>query len=151
MTVEIMLQWDEGSDRALGLPTYETEGAAGADLRANLIEKQAVEMPPGRRVLIPTGLRMAIPAGYEVQIRPRSGLAMKHGITLVNAPGTIDSDYRGAVGVLMVNLGQEYFTVTHGMRIAQMVVAPVIRASFKTAPLLDVTSRGTGGFGSTGL
>ncbi len=146
-----MLQWDDEADTSLGLPKYETAGAAGADLRANLVGKQAVEMPPGRRVLIPTGLRMAIPPGFEVQIRPRSGLAMKHGITLVNAPGTIDSDYRGPVSVIMVNLGQEYFTVTHGMRIAQMVVAPVIMARFKTVPLLDATPRGAGGFGSTGL
>lgn len=151
MTVEITLQWEEGADRGLGLPKYETAGAAGADLRANLVEKQSIEMPPGRRALIPTGLRMAIPAGYEVQIRPRSGLALKHGMTLVNAPGTIDSDYRGAVGVIMINLGQEYFTVTHGMRIAQMIVAPVVQASFRKVPLLDATMRGKGGFGSTGL
>jgi dUTP pyrophosphatase len=151
VTVEIQLQWDEGADVNLGLPAYETPGAAGADLRANLAEKQSIELPPGRRALIPTGLRMAIPVGYEVQIRPRSGLALKHGITLANAPGTIDSDYRGPVGVILINLGQEYFTVTHGMRIAQMVVAPVLQASFKSVPMLTTTSRGAGGFGSTGL
>lgn len=146
-----MLQWDDDADTSLGLPRYETSGAAGADLRANLPQKQSVEMPPSRRVLIPTGLRMAIPEGYEVQIRPRSGLALKHGVTLVNAPGTIDSDYRGPVGVIMINLGQEYFTVTHGMRIAQMVIAPVVQASFTKVPLLIATKRGAGGFGSTGL
>ncbi len=146
-----MLQWDDGADTSLGLPKYETAGAAGADLRANLPEKQSVELPPGRRVLIPTGLRMAIPEGYEVQIRPRSGLALKHGVTLVNSPGTIDSDYRGSVGVIMINLGQEYFTVTHGMRVAQMVMASVVQASFSKVPLLIATKRGSGGFGSTGL
>lgn len=151
MTVEIQLQWDDGADIDLGLPAYETAGAAGADLRANLTKKQSIELLPGRRVLVPTGLRMAIPLGYEVQIRPRSGLALKHGITLANTPGTIDSDYRGSVGVILINLGQEYFTVTHGMRIAQMVVAPVLQASFKSVPILTTTSRGAGGFGSTGL
>lgn len=151
MTVGIELLWDEGADFGVGLPAYETAGAAGADLRANLLEKKPIELPPGRRALIPTGLRMAIPVGFEVQIRPRSGLALKHGITLVNAPGTIDSDYRGPVGVILVNLGQNYFTVTHGMRIAQMVVAPVVQAGFKVVPVLTTTHRGAGGFGSTGL
>lgn len=151
MTVEIELKWDDGADTGLGLPAYETAGAAGADLRANLADKQSVELPPGGRALIPTGLRMAIPAGYEVQIRPRSGLALKHGVSLVNAPGTIDSDYRGPVGVILINLGQNAFTVTHGMRIAQMVVAPVLQASFKAVEVLGTTTRGAGGFGSTGL
>ncbi len=151
MTVEIQFQWDDGADTSLGLPLYETAGAAGADLRANLVEKRSIELSPGRRFLIPTGLRMAIPYGYEVQIRPRSGLALKHGVTMVNAPGTIDSDYRGPVGVIMINLGQDHFTVTHGMRVAQMIVAPVVQAAFKSVAILGVTARGAGGFGSTGL
>jgi dUTP pyrophosphatase len=149
--VEIQLQWDDGADTYLGLPAYKTAGAAGADLRANLIEKLPIELPPSHRALIPTGLRMAISTGFEVQIRPRSGLALKHGVTLANAPGTIDSDYRGPLGVILINLGQDTFTVTHGMRIAQMVVAPVSHASFKLVHDLAVTFRGVGGFGSTGL
>lgn len=150
MTPEIQFQWDEGADASLRAPSYETAGAAGADIRANLEGGRAVELPPGARKLIPTGLRMAIPDGYEVQIRPRSGLALKHGVTLLNTPGTIDSDYRGPLGVIMVNLGTDYFTVTHGMRIAQMVVAPVARARFQQAAFLQPTLRGPGGFGSTG-
>ncbi|MEJ6403944.1 dUTP diphosphatase [Yoonia sp. 2307UL14-13] len=148
---EIQVQWDDGADLSVGLPCYETAGAAGADLRANLPEKRDVQLPTGARKLIPTGLRMAIPEGFEVQIRPRSGLALAHGISMVNAPGTIDWDYRGPVGVLLINLGADLFAVTHGMRIAQMVVAPVARATFKTVPVLGLTKRGTGGFGSTGL
>ncbi len=151
MTPQIAFQWDDGADIGLGVPSYETPGAAGADIRANLPDRRDVELPPGARKLIPTGLRMAIPDGFEVQIRPRSGLSLKHGVTLVNAPGTIDSDYRGPVGVILINLGADYFTVTHGMRIAQMVVAPVVQAQFTQAAFLDVTARGPGGFGSTGL
>lgn len=151
MTLQIDIMWDEQADQSLGLPSYETSGAAGADLRANLPDRGQILLEPGARALVPTGLRMAIPAGYEVQIRPRSGLALKHGVTLTNAPGTIDSDYRGPVGVILSNLGADAFAVTHGMRIAQMVVAPVVRASFVQQALLDDTSRSTGGFGSTGL
>ncbi|PUB18568.1 dUTP diphosphatase [Yoonia sediminilitoris] len=151
MTPTIQLQWDAGADPDVGLPSYETQGAAGADLRANLPERDKITLMPGARKLIPTGLRMAIPDGFEVQIRPRSGLALKHGITMVNSPGTIDGDYRGPVGVILINLGTEYFDVTHGMRIAQMVVAPVSQATFQMVQALDVTARGTGGFGSTGL
>ncbi|MCB1363982.1 MAG: dUTP diphosphatase [Rhodobacteraceae bacterium] len=139
-----------GADRAVPLPSYESAGAAGADLRANLPDRGALVLAPGARVLVPTGLRMAIPAGYEVQIRPRSGLALKHGITLPNAPGTIDSDYRGALGVIVMNAGAEPFTIAHGDRIAQMVVAPVLRARFDPVDVLDATARGEGGFGSTG-
>lgn len=146
--------WDDGADRDLGLPAYASAGAAGADLRANLrvIEgvRAAVTLAPGARALIPTGLRLMIPEGFEVQIRPRSGLALKHGITLPNAPGTIDSDYRGPLGVILMNAGSEPFTVEHGDRIAQMVVAPVIRASFCVEEALGKTDRGSGGFGSTG-
>ncbi len=145
----IKLCWADGADRSLPMPAYESAGAAGADLRANLPEGP-VTLAPGARALISTGLHMAIPQGFEVQIRPRSGLALKHGITLINGPGTIDSDYRGIVGVIMGNMGQEAFTVEHGMRIAQMVVAPVVQAGFDLADSLDETPRGAGGFGSTG-
>ena len=146
----VQFQWVDGADQTFGLPSYETAGAAGADLRANLPNGQAVTLEPGARALVPTGLRMAIPAGYEVQIRPRSGLALKYGVTLLNTPGTIDSDYRGPLGVIMVNLGEAPFEVSHGMRIAQMIVAPVVQAGFEVVMSLDETVRGAGGFGSTG-
>ena len=148
--VTISLAWVSGADESLPLPNYETAGAAGADICANLPDGVAVTLSAGERALIPTGLRMAIPEGYEVQIRPRSGLALKNGIALVNAPGTIDSDYRGPVGVIVINHGKDAFVVTHGMRIAQMVVAPVTRAGFSVMANLDDTARGAGGFGSTG-
>lgn len=144
---------EPGADPAIPLPSYETAGAAGADIRANLPEDQRAQgltLAPGARALVPTGLRMEIPAGYEVQIRPRSGLALKHGISLPNTPGTIDADYRGPVGVILINLGQEPFTVSHGERIAQMVLAPVTRADFAEVAELSDTARGEGGFGSTG-
>ncbi|MEO1555134.1 MAG: dUTP diphosphatase, partial [Pseudomonadota bacterium] len=111
---------------------------------------RAVALLPGARALIPTGLAMAVPLGFEVQIRPRSGLALKHGIALVNSPGTIDSDYRGEVGVIVLNTSDVAFEVTHGMRIAQMVLAPVVQTSFEEVRILDETTRGAGGFGSTG-
>ncbi len=148
--VTITLRWAEGADQTLGLPAYESAGAAGADLRANL-PAGPVTLPPAGRALISTGLHMAIPEGFEVQIRPRSGLALKHGLTLPNSPGTIDADYRGTVGVILLNTGTEAFEVTHGMRIAQMVVAPVVQAAFRVEETLDDTARGGGGFGSTGL
>ncbi len=150
MSVTIQFLWEDDADQSLGLPAYETAGAAGADVRANLPDQTIVTLAPGARALIPTGLRMAIPDGFEVQIRPRSGLALKHGITLLNTPGTIDSDYRGPLGVIMVNLGTADFEITHGMRVAQIVVAPVVQAKFETVTSLDDTARGTGGFGSTG-
>ncbi|MBN7786001.1 dUTP diphosphatase [Ponticoccus gilvus] len=150
MSVAITFQWLEEADRSLGLPAYATEGAAGADLRANLPDRGTVVLTPGGRALVPTGLRLAIPESYEVQIRPRSGLALKHGITLPNSPGTIDSDYRGALGVIVMNAGTEPFTIAHGDRIAQMIVAPVVRATFAQADSLPDTVRGEGGFGSTG-
>lgn len=150
MSVTVQFQWVDGADQSLGLPSYETAGAAGADLRANFVDGQAVTLDPGARALVPTGLRMAIPAGFEVQIRPRSGLALRHGVTLLNTPGTIDSDYRGPLGIIMVNLGDAPFEVTHGLRIAQMVVAPVVQAGFEIVTSLDETARGAGGFGSTG-
>ncbi len=150
--VLITFVWDEGADRSLGLPAYESAGAAGADLRANFLPagRGGVTLAPGERALVPTGLRLAIPEGYEVQVRPRSGLALKHGITLPNSPGTIDSDYRGPLGVIVLNAGGEAFHVEHGMRIAQMIVAPVVQARFALAEDLEATARGAGGFGSTG-
>ncbi len=151
--LRVALAFVPGADETLPLPVYQTAGAAGADVCANFDaadRAQGVTLIPGARALIPTGLRLAVPQGFEVQVRARSGLAMRHGIALVNAPGTIDSDYRGPLGVLVVNLGQEAFTVTHGMRIAQLVVAPVVQAGFALGDL-DDTARGGGGFGSTGL
>lgn len=147
--VEVRFAWAADADRSQGLPVYETAGAAGADLRANL-PNGAVVLEPLSRVLVSTGLHMQIARGYEVQIRPRSGLALKHGITLVNSPGTIDSDYRGLVGVILLNCGEVPFEITHGMRIAQMVVAPVVQARLHLVDDLDATVRGIGGFGSTG-
>ncbi len=132
----------------LPLPSYATAGAAGMDLLAAV--QRPVTLAPGARALIPTGLRIAIPAGYEVQVRPRSGLALKNGITLPNSPGTIDEDYRGELGVILLNAGQEPFTVERGMRIAQAVLAPVVRAVWAEVAELPETDRGAGGFGSTG-
>lgn len=132
----------------LALPSYATEHSAGMDLLAAV--KENVTLAPGERKLVPTGLLIALPEGYEAQIRPRSGLAFKHGISLVNSPGTIDADYRGEVGVLLINLGQQPFVVERGMRIAQMVIAPYTRAQFSEMLELPTTERGQGGFGSTG-
>ena len=134
----------------LPLPAYETQGAAGLDLRAALPESD-LELAPGARGLVPTGLVLALPQGSEGQVRPRSGLALRHGVTVLNAPGTIDADYRGEVQVLLVNLGQEPFIIRHGDRIAQLVVAPVVQARLVEVQLLDDTVRGAGGFGSTGI
>jgi len=150
MTPVIQVMWEAGVDQALGFPVYETPGAAGADLKANLPGRADVVLQPGARALIATGLRLAIPDGFEVQIRPRSGLALKHGITLANAPGTIDSDYRGPLGVILLNTGAQIFTIVHGDRIAQMIVAPVVQATFVSVAQLDETSRDQDGFGSTG-
>ena len=133
----------------LPLPAYESPGAAGMDIAAAI--DADIMIAPGERHAVPTGLAMAIPTGHEVQIRPRSGLALRHGVTVANAPGTIDSDYRGEVKVILINLGAAPFTVTRGMRIAQMVVAPVIQVSIALADKLDATDRGDGGFGSTGI
>ena len=150
--VTVHFQYLPDADRAFGLPSYETSGAAGADLRANFApdDRVGVVIPAGGRALIPTGFRIEIPAGYEVQIRPRSGLALKNGITLPNSPGTIDSDYRGPLGVIIMNMGDADFHVGHGDRIAQMVVAPVLQAEFAVVDDLSDTARGEGGFGSTG-
>lgn len=151
--IHLEIQWADDADQTLGLPSYETSGSAGADLRANFgpdLREQGITLDPMQRALIPTGLRMAVPQGYEVQIRPRSGLALKQGVSIPNAPGTIDSDYRGTVGVILINLGTEPVHITHGDRVAQMVVAPVVQAQFQTVASLNDTARGSGGFGSTG-
>jgi dUTP pyrophosphatase len=132
----------------LPLPAYMTDGAAGADVVAAV--GSDLVLAPGERALIPTGFALEVPDGLEVQVRPRSGLALRHGVTLLNSPGTIDSDYRGPVGVVLVNLGGEPFTVCRGERIAQLVVAPVVRAAFREAEALGASARGEGGFGSTG-
>ena len=137
--------------QGLDLPAYQTAGAAGLDLSAALAEAAVMLIAPGGRALVPTGLVLQIPPGYEGQVRPRSGLALKHGVTVLNAPGTIDSDYRGEVSVLLVNHGAEPFEIKRGMRIAQLVVAPVTRAVLTPAAGLDETARGTGGYGSTGV
>lgn len=134
----------------LPLPAYETDGAAGMDLRAAVAEDQPLTLALGARALVPTGLRIALEPGFEAQVRPRSGLALKHGITCLNSPGTIDSDYRGEVGVILANLGSEPFVIRRGERIAQMVVAPYSRVQWIEADSLDETARGAGGFGSTG-
>jgi dUTP diphosphatase len=141
-----------GRDPALPLPAYATEGAAGMDVCANLATEHragGLVLDPGDRALVPTGLALEIPAGHEVQLRPRSGLALRHGLTVLNSPGTIDSDYRGEVGVILINHGREPVAVEHGMRVAQMVLAPVAQASWREGAL-GVSGRGEGGFGSTG-
>lgn len=135
----------------LPLPRYKTAAAAGCDLAAAVPADQPLVIPPGDRALVPTGMAMALPPGYEGQVRPRSGLAVDHGVTVINAPGTIDADYRGEVRVALVNLGTEPFAVTRGMRIAQLVIAPVAAANFVETDSLASTGRGKSGFGSTGL
>ena len=132
----------------LPLPEYQTQDSAGMDLMAAISED--IVLAPGERTLIPTGLSIALPPGFEAQVRPRSGLALRNGVTQLNTPGTIDADYRGEIGVILINHGQESFTVTRGMRIAQMLVAPVIQARWQEVEELDETARGSGGFGSTG-
>jgi dUTP pyrophosphatase len=136
--------------RGLPLPAYQSADAAGLDLVAAVADEAPVTLGPGKHALIPTGLMIALPTGYEAQVRPRSGLAAKHGITVLNAPGTIDADYRGEVGVLLINHGEAPFTVRRGERIAQMVIAPVTRVELTTVAPLSGTDRGSGGFGSTG-
>jgi dUTP pyrophosphatase len=136
--------------KGLALPAYESAGAAGLDLRAAVPEDRPLLVLPRRRALVPTGFILEIPAGFEGQVRPRSGLAFRHGITCLNTPGTIDSDYRGEVKVLLVNFGEEDFSITRGMRVAQLVIAPVIRVSVEERVRVGTTGRGEGGFGSTG-
>ncbi len=134
----------------LELPAYETLGAAGMDVRAAVPKDEPVMLMPGTRAMVPTGLSVAIPQGYEIQMRPRSGLAAKHGITCLNSPGTIDSDYRGELKVILINHGAEAFTIARGERIGQMLLAPVTRLVWEQVDSLDETARGGGGFGSTG-
>lgn len=134
----------------LALPKYETADSAGMDLRAAIAADEAITLAPGARQLVPTGLSMAIPRGWEGQVRPRSGLAYKKGVTVLNAPGTIDSDYRGEVGVILINHGQEYFVINRGERIAQLLFARVAQGKWNIVPQLDQTIRDAGGFGSTG-
>ncbi|WP_392709782.1 dUTP diphosphatase [Rhizobium ruizarguesonis] len=135
----------------LDLPAYESTGAAGMDLRAAVDEAAPLTLPPGKRALVPTGFIFEIPEGFEGQVRPRSGLAFKNGITCLNSPGTVDSDYRGEVKVLLANLGDEPFVISRGMRIAQMVIAPVTQARVAEITAASETTRGAGGFGSTGV
>jgi dUTP pyrophosphatase len=135
----------------LPLPSYQSEGAAGLDLLAAVAADAPVVIEPGERALVPTGLAIALPAGTEGQVRPRSGLAARHGVTVLNAPGTIDADYRGEIQVILVNLGQESFTVMRGTRIAQLIIAPVLQVTICETANLDETTRGVGGFGSTGM
>ena len=137
--------------RDLPLPAYATPHSAGVDLLAAVGQGEEIVLRPMERALIPTGLAMALPEGFEAQIRPRSGLALKHGITCLNSPGTIDADYRGEIKIMLINLGGEPFVITRGMRIAQMVVAPYIQVAFAPTDILPPTERGAGGFGSTGL
>ena len=144
-----LVRLPHGTD--LDLPSYETAGAAGMDLRAAVSADEPMTLAPGKRALVPTGFIMEIPAGFEAQIRPRSGLAFKNGITCLNTPGTIDSDYRGEVKVLLINLGDDAFVIERGMRIAQMVIAPVTQVSVAEISEVSETKRGAGGFGSTGV
>ena len=146
----VKVMYLDGADRDIPLPSYETAGAAGMDLRANLPDRNAVIIAADARALIPTGLALEIPMGFEAQVRPRSGLALKFGITLVNSPGTIDSDYRGPLGVILINHSKEPFTVNHGERIAQIVFAPVMQEGWDVQNGLGTSDRGAGGFGSTG-
>ena len=134
----------------LPLPAYETAGAAGMDLRAAVPEEAPLVLRPGARTAVPTGLAFALPEGFEAQVRPRSGLALKSGVTVANAPGTIDQDYRGELKVLLINLGEEDFVIRRGDRVAQLVIAPVVQAAWREVGGLDATDRGAGGFGSTG-
>ncbi|GGD22373.1 dUTP diphosphatase [Pyruvatibacter mobilis] len=136
--------------KGLDLPAYESQHAAGMDLRAAIDEGDDIVLAPGERAMVPTGLAIALPVGFEAQVRPRSGLAAKQGVTVLNSPGTVDADYRGEVKVILINHGAEPVTVTRGMRIAQMLFAPVTRGVFAVVDALDETARGSGGFGSTG-
>ena len=153
MALIVRVMWEDWADRTVPLPSYMTSGAAGADIWANLLPEDreaGFTLDQMHRAIVPTGIRVEIPMGYEMQIRPRSGLAVKFGLTLPNTPGTIDSDYRGPLGVALINLGPDPYTVRHGERIAQCVIAPVVQAGFEVVDMLGETARGEGGFGSTG-
>jgi dUTP pyrophosphatase len=144
-----VMRLPHGAD--LPLPSYQSEGAAGLDLVAAITAGAPVSLAPGARAMIPTGLAIALPAGTEGQVRPRSGLAARHGVTVLNSPGTIDADYRGEIQVILLNLGQDSFTVTRGMRIAQLIIAPVLHVTIREVGNLNETTRGVEGFGSTGM
>lgn len=148
-TIEIQVK-REPHGEGLPLPSYESDQAAGMDLRAAVEEGAPLVLAPGKHAMVPTGLCIALPGGYEAQVRPRSGLAAKHGITVLNTPGTVDADYRGEVKVILINLGAEPFEIQRGERIAQMVIAPVTQGLFAEVAELSETARGAGGFGSTG-
>lgn len=150
MTVEVLVKTLPHYDEEFELPFYATEGAAGADIRASIPEKKSIVVKPGERVLVPTGLQMEIPFGYEIQVRPRSGLSLKSSLMVVNSPGTIDCDYRGEINIIIGNFGKDDYVIEHGLRLAQLVLAPVIQAKYSRANSLNETARGTGGFGSTG-
>ena len=150
---EVAVSWTKEADQDLSLPKFETDGAAGADLRANLnteFRSSGLSLAPLQRELIPTGLCFEIPSGVEGQLRPRSGLALKYGLTLLNSPGTIDSDYRGPIGLIIINMGKFDFKITHGMRVAQIVFAATLKVQFKVSKNLSQTIRSNSGFGSTG-
>ncbi|MEN8140134.1 MAG: dUTP diphosphatase [Thermodesulfobacteriota bacterium] len=149
--VEVAISWllDEAAREGLALPRYESNRAAGMDVRAAVTG--AVALAPGEIKMVPTGLAVAIPTGYEIQVRPRSGLAIKHGVTVVNSPGTIDADYRGEIKIGLINLGGQPFTINRGDRVAQLVLAPVSQARLELVASLDETRRGSGGFGHTGI
>lgn len=154
MPLTLKIRYSPGADTEMPMPKYETNGSSGADLRANFPERirnHGKILMPGSRALIPVGLMMEIPKGHEVQIRPRSGLAIKNGITILNSPGTIDSDYRGEISVILFNSGIDQFNISHGDRIAQMVVATVVQARFEVSSALAESGRGATGFGSTGI
>lgn len=148
--IDVAVLREPWADPSLPLPGHATDGAAGADLHADLSRAGPLTIAPGARALVPTGLRVALPRDWELQVRPRSGLALHHGITVLNAPGTVDCDYRGPLGVLLVNHGDAPFAVTHGMRVAQAVLSPVARGAWIEVTALDDTARGAGGYGSTG-
>ena len=152
--LDIQITYLQNADRNISLPVYETSQSSGMDLRANLIEDNRVNgisLQAKKWLLIPTGLAISMPIGYEAQIRPRSGLAFKHGVSVLNSPGTIDADYRGELGVLLINHGEDEFHINHGDRIAQIVFAPVIQVVWKQVTYLDESSRDANGFGSTGI
>jgi dUTP pyrophosphatase len=148
--IEVKVKTLDHYDPEFELPFYATEGAAGADIRASLPEKKALVVKPGERVLVPTGIALEIPLGFEVQVRPRSGLSLKSPLMVVNSPGTVDCDYRGEVNIIVGNFGKEDYVIEHGLRLAQLVLAPVIHAKYSATNTLGDTKRGAGGFGSTG-
>ena len=151
MNIDVKILLCEHYDQSLPLPKYETNGSAGMDIRACFPHKDQLTIDPYERVLIPTGLKFAIPEGYEMQVRPRSGLSLKTGLLVTNSPGTIDSDYRGELQIIIGNLGENHEIIRHGDRIAQILFAPVIRANLQVVSELGETARGSGGFGSTGI